>query len=298
MNSALFGDGSIRLDWTGVDGRAGLSPQLMFKGRLIAKGYGIGAVVQITAEVTAWDITGSHAFLGTTGAKAYVLNWAEQQYVLPNPPPPDERTWDVELSLPMWPSVIEGLEERRQGKDFALQLDTTLLLVDGGLTDKDRPLVRYATYPILSAQDRIRIAQHKWHQVLERWERGVGIPVLIPLAATEPNSERAEVVRHLKEARHKIDQGSYDGSFAESRKALELLRGLSQASLPLPSPNDRDPLQRIHAVLDALFGLASASMHTDPPIKNFVPTRADAVALAASTASVAQQVFAWLDRSS
>jgi hypothetical protein len=211
MNPALFGDGSIRLDWSGVDGRAGLSPQLVLKGRLSANGYGIGAVVQITSEVTAWEITGTYAFLGTTSPKAYVLNWVEQQYVQPNPPPPDERAWDVELWLPMSPSIIEGLEERRQGKEFTLQLDTTLLLVDGGVADKDRPLVRYATYPTISSQDRIRIAQHEWNQVLERWERGVGIPVLVPLAATEPNPQRAEVVRHLKEARQKIDRGDYPG---------------------------------------------------------------------------------------
>lgn len=51
-------------------------------------------------------------------------------------------------------------------------------------------------------------------------------------------------------------------------------------------------------MLDALFGLASAAMHTEPPIKDFVPMRADAVALAAGTASVSQQIFAWLDRTS
>lgn len=37
----------------GIDGRAGLAPQLVLKGKLIAKGYGVGAVVQIMADVTA-----------------------------------------------------------------------------------------------------------------------------------------------------------------------------------------------------------------------------------------------------
>lgn len=63
----------------------GMSPQLVLKGKLIARGYGIGAVVQVTAEVTAWEITGTYALLGTTNQKAYVLSWAEQQYVHPNP---------------------------------------------------------------------------------------------------------------------------------------------------------------------------------------------------------------------
>lgn len=44
------------------------------------------------------------------------------------------------------------------------------------------------------------------------------------------------------------------------------------ATMPLPKvPKERDPLQRIHAVIEALFSLASASQHTDPPIKDFVP---------------------------
>lgn len=297
MDSGLFGEGSIRLDWTGIDSWPGLSPQLLLKGRLVATGYGVGAVVQITAEVTAWDIVGTYAFLGTTTPRAYVLNWVKQGFAQLNPPPLDETAWDVELKLPMTPSAIEGLEERRQGRDFSLQLDTTILLVDGGEPTGPRTQAYYATHPTRTGQDRLQIRQHDWSAVLERWGRGVAIPVLVPLADLEPSPQRAEVVQHLKAARQKIDGADYPGSFAESRKALELLRGLSPASLPLPKdPKDRDPLQRIHTVVDALYALASASLHTDAPVKNFVPLRADAVALAAGTASVAQELFAWLDR--
>lgn len=139
------------------------------------------------------------------------------------------------------------------------------------------------------------MSQHDWGQVLERWERGVGIPIVLPLAAVETSTERAEIVRHLKDARQKIDGADYAGSFAGSRKALELLRALSLATTPVPKEaKDRDVLQRIHAVIDALFGLASASPHVDGPIKDFQPMRADAVALAGATASVAQEVFAHL----
>jgi hypothetical protein len=297
MDSGLFGEGSIRLDWTGIDGRPGLAPQLVLKGKLVAKGYGVGAVVQITADVTAWEIAGTYAFLGTTTPKAWALNWVKQLFGQLNPAPPDETTWDVELWLPMTPSVMEGLEERRQGKDFSLQLETAVLLVDGGEPRAPRTQAYYATYPTRTAQDRLRVSQHAWGQVLEQWGRGVGIPIVVPLAALEPDPDRAEVIRHLREARQKIDGADYPGSFAEARKALELLRGLSAATTPLPKdPKERDPCQRIHAVVEALFNLASASMHTDPPIKDFAPMRADAVAVAAGTASIAQQVFAWLDK--
>lgn len=127
--------------------------------------------------------------------------------------------------------------------------------------------------------------------------RGVRIPIVVAIAETEPSPERAEIVRHhLREARTKIDRSDYDGSFMESCKALELLRTLSPATTPIErKPQDRDAEQRIHAVTDAFFSPASAALHTGPPIKDFEPLRADAVALAAGMASVAQQVFARLD---
>lgn len=290
MDSGLFGEGSIRLDWTGVDGLPGLAPQLILNGTLVANGYGVGAVVQITAEVTAWNISDTYAFLGTTGPKAYALNQL-------HPPPTDETHWDVRLKLPMSPSAIEGLEERRQGKNFSLQIETALLLVNGGEPTGARTKAHYATHPTRTSQDQLHVKQADWAMVLERWGRGVGILVLVPLTALEPSEERAEVIRHLRDARQKIDGADYQGSLTDSRKALELLRALSPVTLQIPiNQKDRDPIQRIHAVIEALFGLASATLHTDPPVNNFVPMRADAVSVAAGTASVAQQVFAWLDK--
>jgi len=265
MDSGLFGEGSIRLDWTEVGGFPGLAPQLILKGKLTAKGYGVGAVVQITAEVTAWAIDRTYAFLGTTAPRSYVLNWLDNySYVQPNPAPEDENTWNVELKLPMAPSVIKGLEERRQGKDFSLRIDTTVLLVDGGEPKGPRTQSYYATHPTRPSQDQLRVDQHKWATVLEQWERGVGIPVMVPLVALEPNADRADVIRHIKSARQKIDGADYLGSFTEARLALELLRKLSPATVPLPKdPKDRDPLQRIHGVIDALHNLGSASPHDE-----------------------------------
>jgi hypothetical protein len=297
MNSERLGEGSIALEWTDIAGWPGLAPALLIKGQLTAKGYGVGAVAEVSAEVTAWDIERTSAYLGATTPRAYVLNWLKPSDTRLNPAPADETTWGVELKLPMTPSVIEGLEERRQGKDFSLQLDTTVLLIDGGEPRGPRAQAYYATYPMRTEQDRLKVSQEAWAKVLERWERGVGIPLVVPIAATEPNVDRAEVVRHLRAARQKIDEGDYTGSFTESRLALELLRKLSPATVPLPGDKkERDPAQRIHAVLEALYSFGSVTLHADPPIKDFAPLRADAVALVAGTASVAQQVFSWLDR--
>jgi len=199
MNSGLFGDGNISLEWTGIEGLQGLQPRLLLLGKLVAKGYGIGAVVQVTADVTAWEIVGSHAFLGTATPQPYVLNWVKSQYVQLNPPPPDETAWDVRLPVPLSPSVIEGLEDRRQGKDFSVTIDTTILLLDGGEPKGPRTETYYGTHPTRTAQDTIRVSQYDWGQVLERWERGVGIPIVLPLAATELDPKRSEIVRHLKD---------------------------------------------------------------------------------------------------
>ena len=297
MDSGLFGDGSIALNWTGIEGLSGLQPRLLLVGELGAKGYGVGAVVQVSADVTAWEIAGTYAFLGTATPQPYVLNWVKQRFGQLNPTPEDETHWDVRLSVPLSPTVIEGLEERRQGKDFSIQIDTTILLLDGGEPKGPRTATYYGTHPTRTAQDTIRVSQNAWGLVLERWERGFGIPIVLPLAAVEPNAERAEIVRYLKDARQKIDGGDYEGSFACSRKALELLRGLSLAKTETPIPKEskeRDVVQRIHVVIDALFNLASASLHVDGPTKSFEPMRADAVALAGASASLAQEVFARL----
>ncbi|MGO9658800.1 MAG: hypothetical protein ACLP7F_10660 [Acidimicrobiales bacterium] len=297
MNTGHFGEGTISLDWTGVEGYPGLLPRLVIVGKLVARGYGVGAVVQVSADVTAWDIVGTYAFLGTTTAVPFVLNWVKQQFVQPNPAPEDETTWDVRLYLPMSPSLIEGLEARRAGKEFSLTIDATVLLIDGGEPKGPRPRAYYATHPTRTAQDRLRVTQQDWVSVLEQWERGLGIPILLPLAVTEPDPARADVVRHVKDARQKIDGADYAGSFASSRKALELLRSLSPVALPIPKdPKDRDYAQRLHAVIDSLFSLASASPHADGRVKDFDPSRADALALAGATASVAQDVFSWLLR--
>ena len=296
MDSGLFGDGSISLKWNGVRGQSGLQPNLILLGELVAKDYGTGAIVQVTADITAWNIVGSHAYLGSSTPKSYVLNWIQQEPGQLNPSPKNERNETVQLPVLLSPSVIEGLEERRQGKDFSITIDSTVVLLDRGEPKGPRTGTYYGTYPIRTAQDEIRISQYDWGQVLEKWDRGVGIPIVLSLTAIEPDPKRAEIVRHLKDARQKIDGADYPGSFVCSRKALELLRGLSPAKIPLPKePRDRDALQRIHKVIEALFNLASASLHVDGPIKDFEPTRADAVGLAGATASIVQEVFAHLN---
>jgi hypothetical protein len=300
MNSGLFGEGNLSLGFESVEGLAGLQPRLVLKGKLIGKGYGIGAVVQLTADVTAWNLAiGSHALLGATLPRPYVLNWVKQrQWSQDNPAPPDQTIWDVQLNLPLDSSVIEGLEERRQGKDFSLQIDVHVLMIDRGISiqahSEDTQLY-YQVHPTMDWQQDLQITQAMWGAVLQRWERGASISLVVPLPEASPAESRGDIVRHLRVARQKIDGADYSGSIAESRKALELMRTISPAQQPLPSsPRDRDPRQRLHAIIDAVYSFASADPHTDPVIKDYVPSRSDAVATAACAAALAQDVFALL----
>lgn len=202
MNTALFVDGSLSLGWTAVGGIGGLLPRLAIKGQLIAKGYGIGAVVSITAVVTATDLpSGGNGHLGTTTSRPYVLNWVKQQWVQDNPPPGDETNWDLELHLPMPPGMIEAFEAMRQGKEFWIQLDTTVVMIDRGLPldDKQRT-VHYQVHPTMTWQERMRVTQHDWGEVLRAWDRAASIPLVVPLPETDPHPDRAAIVRYLRDA--------------------------------------------------------------------------------------------------
>lgn len=298
MNSFMFGDGKIVVDFSSVEGRPGLLPCLRIKGKLVADDFGLGSLLQITANVSAWNIVGTYAFLGTTFPSHYVLNYLSSDPQVSNPPPPNQRRYNIELDLPLIPSIIEGLEQRRQGREFQLQLDVDYLLLDRGQPlSSNPPQSFFGTHPKISDQQRLQITPSEWAQVLERWEMGASVHVLVPLPELDPNPDRAQIVRLLKEARQKIDGGDYEGSLSNARKALELLRTLLASALPLPSTaKNRDMSQRTYVVVDSLFQLASASQHVDGATRHYSPIRADAVAVVGATASLAQQVFVQLNR--
>ncbi len=291
---SLFCGGSLSLDWTSVRGLPGILPRLQIDGKLVGKGYGYGSVVMITADVTAWGIPGSHTYLGTTTPETYVLNYVKQQVGQLNPPTPNETTLDAHVYLPMPPSLIESFEVARQGKEFQLQLDVSFLMVDRGtsLPGTPAPSVHYEVHPTMSSHYQMRVTQHDWGEVLQQWNRAASVPLVVPLPETNPHPDRAAIVRHLRDAWQKVDGADYSGSIAEARKSLELLRKLSPAERPLPGGvKQRDVDQRHHAVIDALFDLASAPAHTDPAVQGYEATRHDAVTIVAGTAALAQRLF-------
>lgn len=298
MERAL-GGGFFDLEWDGICGEPGAAPRLRLDGTLRSRDYSPGSAVLLAADVTAWELAnGGSAFLGTTPPSAMPLRQLETVGRGANPPPPRSMEQGVHLYLPMAPFVLEGLEERRQGREFVLKIETTVLLIERSQVREDASRADLFD-PTWRHQRDFRVSLDRWGSVLEQWGRGVGIPVLVPLPALEPDEERTRVVRLLREARQELDGGKYTGSVTSSRMALEilhdLLKRLAPGDAPPPDKKRRDVAERMKAVLVALHDLASAAVHTNEPIRDWVPSRADAVALAGATASLAQQVFALLD---
>jgi hypothetical protein len=296
VNSRLFGEGSVRVTWTGVRGRPGLSPTLVITGEIMAKGYSPGAVVLITAEVTASDLGAvSRAYIGPTAPMPVVLAWVKQQWVAPNPPPPDETTHSLEMQVQLDAAAAEALEAARQGGSFTLLIDTTILLVSSGTPGPEASVekpVHYSTHPVLTLEERLPVSRETWGQVLQQWGTAAAVLVLVHLPFGDVHPDHAEVVRCIREAEQRIDGGDYEGAIIAARKSLEVLRGLSPAAWPLPpAPKDRAVNQRTYAAIDALFQLASAAAHADGSTSNFKPRREDAVAILAGTAAMAVQVF-------
>ena len=240
---------------------------------------------------------GTPANLGSIAPVPATLAYQRQQWGFSDDArPADEFIVSITALLPIESSVVEALEELRQGRDFTLQITSKVLIVDRGLAPSEphdaHPVAPQDIGPVMGHVDTLQISQGDWGRVLQDWNRGVGIPLIVPLVQVMPDAVRAEIVRHLGDAWRRIGEGDYRGSMAASRKALELLRELSPVQGTLPASRERTVDQRLHAVLNSLFDLASASAHTDAPVKDYVPMRADAVALVAATAAMAQDVFA------
>jgi hypothetical protein len=297
LASQQFAGGGLRLCWTGVRGHSGLGAALAIAGEITATGYPLGAAVLLTTEVTAVNLrNGAPAHLGSISPLPVTLAYIRQPFAGSGAPREGEFVLSVTAVLPIESSMLETLEDLRQGGDFSLQLESVLLMVDRGMVPGaagDRaPQAPEDVSPVLPHVDNLAISQAAWGQVLQDWGRGLGIPLIVPLVEVVSDPQRGEIVGHLREAWRKVDGADYSGSLAASRKALELLRKVNPVEGRLPVVRDRTIDQRIHAVLNSLFDLASASAHTEPPVKDFVPLRADAVALVAATAALTQEIFA------
>lgn len=294
--STVVGPGTIDLKWSEVYGRHGLGTTLAVRGNLTARGYPPGAAALLFAELTAWQVArGTYVCIGAARPLPVVIGYAPQRHYSASKPTSssDECTAQVEALISLENTVLEGLEDCRQGKDFELQIDTDLLLVNLGTSAALTPPVHYQVHPLSHDQSRLQVNRADWGAVLQQWNRGVGIPIVVSLPEVTIGPDRASIARFLKEAWQKIDGGDYQGAFVAARKSIELLRKVSPASQPIP-PNvkDQNVEQRLHRVVQSLFDLASAEPHADGATRAYVPNREDAVALVGASAALTQCLFA------
>lgn len=89
-----------------------------------------------------------------------------------------------------------------------------------------------------------------------------------------------------------MNGGDINASLEATREALELLRELSRGPGTLPRDvKQRTGAQRRDALVQSLHDLVSAALHTDPPVKDEVWCRKDALLALASAATLAQRLF-------
>lgn len=263
------------------------------RGQITARGYTPGTAALLMPTLWAWNLTkGNNAQIGTAAPIPVVLGYAPQpQFVMPNPSPDDEIKESFDALIYLESAVLESLEDHRQGGDFRLQINTTVLLLNAG--PPRVPLMPGQVHPMLRDQSMLEIKRADWGTVLQQWGRGVGIPVVVALPEVTVHPVRANIVRFLKEAWQKVDGGDYQGAFVATRKSVELVRELSTATKPIPQQvREQDVDQRLYRVIQALFDLASAEPHADGPTCGYVPSREDAVALVGAAAALTQCVFA------
>lgn len=291
----VFGPGTIDLVWSEVFGRHGLGSTLGLRGKLTSKGYPPGAAVLLLVDASAWQLAKGHNVrIGAATPVPVVIGYPpQQQYMLANPPPADECSAQFDALVHMESAALEGLEDCRQGGDFELQIETDLLLLNLGTSAASTPPVHYQVHPLSHDRSRLQVKRADWGAVLQQWNRGVGIPIVVSLPETTVDPDRSRIAAFLREAWQKVDGGNYQGAFEATRKSVELLRNLSPATQPIPPVVKNQTVeQRLHRVVQSLFDLASAEPHADGAAAGYVPSREDAVALVGASAALTQCFFA------
>ena len=282
--------GRINLQWTGLEGEYSFGTNLKLVGELATEGFPhiSSAILFVTIRVKGLK-TCYGCLLGISSPVPVSLG--------PNSSQGDgsERRENIIVPVQIDVASIENIENARQGDDFSLILDTKILIFNYS-PPKTSEVEDSPIYSLVNDQQDLKIASTDWAQkVLQSWDRGVGIPIVIALPEVALSQERKDIARFLKEAWQKIDAGDYQGAFVEARKSIELIRKMTPSDKQIPaSIKDRDISQRFSAVTQALFNLGSAASHTDEAILNYTPSREDAVALVGSAAALAQAVFARL----
>ncbi len=175
---------------------------------------------------------------------------------------------------------LRVVEELRSGADsISVVLQVSVACVDGEPT----------TLVGGSGEFSFMLSAGEWLQELERVDATTYVEILVPLTS---NTEFANAVRRLRNARTLIRDDRVEEALAEARKALEFVRK-AEGTLQIAqqakgkSPHDRDLRERWASLVEDTFSLLSGAAHDDQgTTEHFQWTRADAVALVGSTAGL------------
>ncbi|WP_328647144.1 hypothetical protein OHS58_03790 [Amycolatopsis sp. NBC_00348] len=172
------------------------------------------------------------------------------------------------------------VEELRSGADSIwVVLQVSVTCVDG-----EPPTMVGGTGELSFA-----IPAGEWLQGLERVDAAAYVEILVPLTS---NTEHANAVRRLRNARTLIQDDRVEEALAEARKALEFVRktgGTLQIVQQAKgkNPRDRDLRERWAYFVEDTFSLLSGAAHDDQgTTEHFTWTRSDAIALVGSTAGL------------
>lgn len=289
MRMSLAG-GILDLKFAGVAGSPGVIPTLTLKCELTATGFHPGAAAVLFGRVVG-KFPALNLPVGETRPLPQVLgyprsNSQDDRAVVPS-------VSSIELNLPLDPAAIMRWEDVRKGEEFDLRLAVTVLLTSHGRPPADVPASPAGgEHPEAGAEENLTVSREDWNMVLHRWGLGVAVPLGVPLPDVMPGANRVAVVQDLRDAVERMNGGDYLGSITATRKAVEGLREISPAELPLPkSSKERSGEQRRHALLDALYDLTSAAVHSDGPSRDERWTRRDTLLALATAAALAQRLF-------
>lgn len=175
---------------------------------------------------------------------------------------------------------LRVVEELRSGADsISVVLQVSVACVDGEPT----------TLVGGTGEFSFALPAGEWRQELERVDAATYVEILVPLTS---NTEHANAVRRLRNARTLIQDDRVEEALVEARKALEFVRKAG-GTLKIvqqakdKSPRDRDLRERWAHLVEDIFSLLSGAAHDDQgTTEHFTWTRADAVALVGSTAGL------------
>jgi hypothetical protein len=172
---------------------------------------------------------------------------------------------------------LAAIERHRNGKQLGLIIDVKASI--SGIPD---------AWPTGTVQGTLRIPASQWLSALESVGAAASLTIVVP--APLAGGDRQQMGVRLREARAAIDDGRYEDAVSSARKALEAARKREtlhgEVATRAKNPKTLSQEERWSVLHHAIWGLACLAPHEDPVTQGATWSRADAVAIVATTAAL------------